>query len=90
MRSAASLKTGMCGLTDGSTAGQWRLPTKDELVAMQRSQQGFNNINPSYYWSSTTYTSNTANAWYVFMNTGIVGNVGKDSNFFVWAVRSGQ
>ena len=30
MSTAASLATGSCGLTDGSLAGYWRLPTKEE------------------------------------------------------------
>ncbi|MDM8557989.1 DUF1566 domain-containing protein [Candidatus Parabeggiatoa sp. HSG14] len=34
MQSAASLASGQCGLSDGSKAGQWRLPTKEELEAM--------------------------------------------------------
>ncbi|MEK8015585.1 MAG: DUF1566 domain-containing protein, partial [Candidatus Parabeggiatoa sp.] len=34
MQSAANLGNGQCGLSDGSTAGMWRLPTKDELKAM--------------------------------------------------------
>ena len=28
---AAALQSGLAGLTDGSTAGQWRLPSKEEL-----------------------------------------------------------
>jgi len=32
-RVAATLKDGRCGLTDGSVAGDWRLPTKTELAA---------------------------------------------------------
>jgi hypothetical protein len=31
---AAGLANGACGLTDGSQAGDWRLPTKDEWSAM--------------------------------------------------------
>jgi len=34
MQSAANLADGQCGLSDGSTAGMWRLPTKDEWEAM--------------------------------------------------------
>jgi hypothetical protein len=30
---AAALANGQCGLTDGSSAGDWRLPSKDEWVA---------------------------------------------------------
>lgn len=39
----AALKDGLCGLTDGSAAGDWRLPTKAELMAMVASgkKQGF-------------------------------------------------
>ncbi len=33
-QSAAKLAHGQCGLSDGSKAGDWRLPTKDELSAM--------------------------------------------------------
>lgn len=32
-QAAAVLKNGDCGLTDGSSAGDWRLPTKDEWSA---------------------------------------------------------
>lgn len=32
-QAAAGLKNGDCGLTDGSSPGDWRLPTKEEWVA---------------------------------------------------------
>ena len=32
-QAAAGMKEGDCGLTDGSSAGDWRLPTKDEWIA---------------------------------------------------------
>jgi hypothetical protein len=31
---AAKLHSGQCGLTDGSVAGNWRLPTKSEWTAL--------------------------------------------------------
>jgi hypothetical protein len=34
MQSAANLANGQCGLSDVSTSGMWRLPTKDEWKAM--------------------------------------------------------
>jgi hypothetical protein len=34
---AATLASGQCGLTDGSKAGDWRLATKDEWMALFRS-----------------------------------------------------
>jgi len=33
LKAAAALKSGDCGLTDGSSAGSWRLPTKEEWEA---------------------------------------------------------
>jgi len=33
LQAAATLKTGDCGLTDGSSAGDWRLPTRTEWEA---------------------------------------------------------
>jgi hypothetical protein len=43
MRWVAGLQNGLCGLSDGSAAGVWRLPTKTELMAMvaYAKQQGF-------------------------------------------------
>ena len=34
MKWVAGLGNGICGLTDGSAAGDWRLPTKTEWMAM--------------------------------------------------------
>ena len=31
-QAAAALKSGDCGLTDGSSPGDWRLPTRDEWI----------------------------------------------------------
>ena len=33
LQAAATLKSGDCGLTDGSSAGDWRLPTRTEWEA---------------------------------------------------------
>jgi hypothetical protein len=60
---ANQLASGQCGLTDGSTAGQWRIPTVNELESLldiSRSKPAlasgnpFNNVANSY-WSSTSY-----------------------------------
>lgn len=60
MKMAASPKDGICGLTDNSLPGDWRLPTKAELQALFKSiaddcaYVGLNcatNINSSYYSS---------------------------------------
>lgn len=56
---AASLKDGMCGLTDGSKAGDWRVPSANEWDAMFGSitkndaMSKFQNVRDGGYWSST-------------------------------------
>ncbi|MDD2309385.1 MAG: DUF1566 domain-containing protein [Desulfuromonadaceae bacterium] len=86
LSAAASLKSGSCGLSDGSTAGQWRLPTRYELIARQRNQQGFTNVQ-AYYWSSTTYANGTDSAWYGLMGGDGVSINYKTFNYYVWPVR---
>ncbi len=91
MSAAASLKSGMCGLTDGSKVGQWRLPTKDQLVRRSKNKQGFNNVQADYYWSSSTDAGYKASAWDVSMYSGYVNsNYKDDSYYYVWPVRGGQ
>ncbi|MEO5330624.1 MAG: DUF1566 domain-containing protein [Magnetococcus sp. YQC-5] len=88
----AALKSGECGLTDGSTAGQWRLLTKDELqIYIDWKNSGvFVGAQSDYYWSSTTYTNTTTNAWLVYLYNGSVDYNGKTFMYYVWPVRGGQ
>jgi hypothetical protein len=50
----------------------------------------FTVVQSSGYWSSTTRAANTANAWYVYLMTGVVGNASKGGGSYVWPVRGGQ
>ncbi len=86
--SAAGLQSGMCGLTDKSKSGQWRLPTKDELLRIYQNQSGFNDVQVNLYWSSSTYVTDTA--WIVFMLNGYVDVSYKNYNNCVWPVRAGH
>jgi len=53
---AASLQSGACGLTDGSKAGQWRLPTADELQTLFYVNEPFDGSLSNWFWSSTVCT----------------------------------
>ncbi len=50
----------------------------------------FNNVQSSYYWSSTTHARTTNLAWRVFMPSGYVDAYYKTNASYVWPVRGGQ
>lgn len=75
----------------------WRLPNVKELQSIvdygtysPAIDSVFTNTQSNYYWSSTTYAGNTANAWYVSFASGSVFGVSKDSDYYVRPVRGGQ
>jgi hypothetical protein len=77
----------------------WRLPNIKELKSLVDISQSyyalpaghpFTDIQPNYYWSSSSYALNGASAWYVSMTDGSVGIDDKTSTCSVWAVRGGQ
>ncbi len=61
---AAQMKSGMCGVNDGSKAGDWRLPTIDELRIEIMYNSDFNNFPSGYpdpcFWTSQEYSSGYA------------------------------
>lgn len=96
------LASGSCGLTDNSTAGQWRLPNINELESLIDAAnanpplptgQPFTSVaTTANYWSSTTYYGNTASAWAIrfsdgsYVNDG-VANAKASATNQVWAVK---
>jgi len=96
-----NLASGSCGLTDGSTAGMWRLPNRKELLSLvDRSHYNpplptghpFTSVQSGGYWSGSSYSGKSAGAWYVSMDDGYVYYVSKSSSDggYVWPVRAGQ
>ena len=82
---AKSLKDGDCGpnpglvLADRSSAGDWRLPTMDELCTLiDFSRRApalpddhlFFNIPSGYHWSATTLEGCSSLAWIVYIESG--------------------
>jgi len=98
--SVTQLANGSCGLSDGSTAGQWHLPNIGELESIVdishvhpalTSNAPFTNVGNAY-WSSTTYRGVTSNAWVVRFDDGryindSIANAKSTAINSVWAVR---
>ncbi len=93
---ANGLASGACGLSDGSTAGQWRLPNRKELQSLlDPTREGpalpaghpFTGVQFTYYWSSTSDASDTSFAWGVDIDGSGVYLGGKTGGNYVWPVR---
>jgi len=96
---ANGLASGSCGLTDGSIAGDWRLANVREISSLTDFSRSFpalpaghlfTNVQPSFYWSSTTIAGYTVSAWTVPMHSGGVHYDDKGTSHYVWPVRSGN
>ena len=92
---ANGLANGACGLSDGSSAGDWRLPNVNELESLFNAEssgielldgQGFINVGLSY-WSSTTSAIDPASAIAV-IGDGVIQYTPKTLDPYpVWPVR---
>ena len=94
------LSSGYCGLTDGSSAGDWRLPNVNELLHLvDRGQNNpalptahpFINVQNDYCWTSTSNDFYPYDAWTVSFFAGEVWGHNKFGTlWFVWPVRGGR
>jgi hypothetical protein len=98
---ANQLASGSCGLSDGSSAGQWRVPNLNELASLLDAwafnpalspSAPFTGVDLGVYWSSTTYFGLSSEAWAVRMADGRYMNDGNSNDKLAsvasaWAVR---
>jgi uncharacterized membrane protein len=78
----------------------WRLPNINELASLSNrgqannaewlNRQGFTNVQPGPYWSSSTYASTPWNAWGITMQDGAEGSFSRKHDLDAWPVRSGR
>jgi len=97
---ANGLASGSCGLTDGSSVGDWRLPNRYELESlldMSQHSPALPSGHPftgliSTYWSSTSLAFRMSDAWMMSVTLGKIGYQGKSSLTYgrAWPVRGGQ
>lgn len=93
-----------CGLSDGSTAGQWRVPNRFELESLldlsrysPALPQGhpFTNVQTDYYWTSSffSWAADLGVGWGVHMSDGMVYPRDWENEVdkcYVWLVRDGS
>ncbi len=82
---------------NGSHQTDWRLPNRKELFSLLDQSRlnpaliaghPFEDVQPEWYWSSSTDDLNDANAWAISMGSGSVSRGSKTTGErYVWAVR---
>lgn len=111
VKAVNNLSSGQCGLTDGSTAGQWRMPNRFEMLSLAQREvtfpiasyydgiygpDGITVIGPvvfstfvvsQNYWTSSTYASDTTQAWTVYSCDFGAYNMPKSTIGYTMAVR---
>lgn len=102
---SASWQVGLDYIRDLNTSNylghnDWRLPNINELTSLVNigqsnpaawlNLQGFSNVIPLYYWSSSSSVdSATGNVWSVDMSDGYVSSRVRANGQYVWPVRGG-
>ena len=92
-----ALADGDAGLSDGSAAGQWRLPNVREIESLVDynnfgpclpAGHPFEQVRPSSYWTSTSVAAAPTEAMFIILGVGPSIFDSKEHQFFVWPVRT--
>ena len=91
MAAVSKLASGLCGLSDDSRPGDWRLPHKTELpVLFTWKQSGmFTAVQAYYYWSGSASVVTPSTARLINLYDGGVYNVTKSNSYYIWPIRGG-
>jgi len=96
------LESGYCELSDGSSAGDWRLPNLFELESLRDMayySPALSNTAGTAKWTEgnpfigvqSSWAGNTGYAWAVYMYTGDVYYYNKTGSlYYVWPIRGGN
>lgn len=93
---SADLADGDCGLSDGSEAGDWRLPNHNEflsLLDLSRNEpqltdgHPFTNIQNGLHWTSTTLSAGSDSSWKINPYWPNIHGGNKDNSHYTWPVR---
>jgi hypothetical protein len=101
LQASNDLADGQCGLVDGSTAGDWRLPNIKELLSLIDYSNAepalppgdlFTGVLAGLYWSSTSVTTDVVDgaAWIMQVWYGLTFPIFTDRGADVWPVRGGN
>ena len=90
------LGSGLCGLTDGSSAGDWRLPNKNELVSLVHNEYyapALPNTAGTGQWSAGDPFTNVSPHYYwssstYAVDTGYAWHVGMSSGYVYCNVKT--
>lgn len=80
------LTSGMCGLSDKSSAGQWRLPNEVELKSLQGNLSKFNGNTGDWYWTSNPGTA-PGSSKCILPTNGATQSFDRNSQHYVLPVR---
>lgn len=91
---STSFGGGDCGLSDGSSERDWRLPTLPELRGLvggtssvrSGTPRAFSNVQGAGYWTSASFGLSDS-AFRVFLNTANYYFDEKNTSYYVWPVR---